>query len=176
MNIHSSTSCKVHLKLKRCRSFIIIFSVCHVHPRNSVRLLWNLILTNMEDNVFILKDVERRPAFRRGFCRVWDTRCGVTLKSCILHGGRFALETSLILPVSGDNLAVTHMNLTGWVMASGNRISCIYLKPDELENLNSYWTQISWRAQPRDHQARHLMYEKKIQSNFLFKDINPALL
>ena len=57
-----------------------------------------------------------------------------------LHSPRsdFALETSLVLPVRGENLAVTHMNLTGQVMASGNRISCIYLKPDELENMNSY--------------------------------------
>lgn len=157
MNIHSPTYYKVHLKLNRCHSFLIVFSVCHVLHCNSVGLLWNLILTNMESNVFILKDVARRPAFQRGFCRVWDTRCGVTLKSCVLCGSHFALETSLVLPVSGDNLAVTHVNLTGRVMPSGNRISWICLKPDEVENMNSYWTQISWRAQPQDHQARHLM-------------------
>jgi len=153
-----------------------MFSVCHVLHCNSVGPLWSRILPDMETSVFILKDAERRPAFQRGCCRVWETRCGVILKSRILCGSPFALETSLVLPVCGDNLAVTHMNLTGRVVASGNRISCIYLKPNELENTNSYWTQISWRAQPRDHQARHLMYEKKIQNNFLVKDINPALL
>lgn len=78
-------------------------------------------------------------------------------------------------PIKWGQFAVTHVNLIGRVMASGNRISGIHLKPDELENINSYWTQISWRAQ-QDHQASCLMYAKKIQSKFLFKGINPALL
>lgn len=127
-----------------------------------------------EECLYLKKDVERRPVFPRGFCRVWDTRCRVTPEICVPPGDHFALETSLVLPLNGDNLAVTHVNLTGRVMASGNRISGIYLKPDKLENINSYWTQISWRAQ-QDHQASCLMYAKKIQSNFLFKGINPAL-
>lgn len=164
MNIHSSTFYMVYLKLKRCCCFLIVISVYHVLCCNSVGLLWNLIFTNMENSVFILKDVERRPVFRRSFCRVWDTRCRETLKSCVLPGSHFALETSLVLPVSGDNLAVTHVNLTGWVMASGNRIICIYLKPGELENINSYWTQISWRAQPQDHQASCLIYAKRFEA------------
>lgn len=101
--------------------------------------------------------------FQNWCCEVGGTSCGAAHESRLLWGSGFALQTSLALAVSRANLAVTRVELTGRAVAPGSGISCVYFKPDELGNLNSYRTQ-TWRAQPLDHRARHLTCQNTKQS------------